>query len=925
MTVNNARIQKAYKDYLYTRNMMETDGDAGLADLASTSLRFLKQHGRLDKLEETGESGGYAVKINVNVGGENEPWLLMHGNNGSLEGAFRWALLQKTVPFAVMRVSGGESPLNNAAGIDGDLSPREAVVRTAERFSDYVVRAGVPVGAAAELYHPAFSKSRMDVAFTVSATPAVNMRRGDSAPDDLLMIIEDADEGNDTSSSAGFFRKINRLFSLGDAKRMIKDISPAENGGFVFRLGSEYAEVFEYAAKSEGLRCIAYEELSAEPSEAATDMSNVNADNFSKQANLKTSDEKKCDWKAGYITAPDKEIGFSEGMRRVAEDLNTCSARGLSERFDSSIGGGTVFMPLGGKNQLSPMQAMVNKIPASGATEDCIVAAWGGNPFISEESPYDAAYLAIVESVSKLVATGASFNEIYLSLYGRFGSKERAKAALLGAFEAEMGLAVPAISGSQEISEDDLSDTVISFATTTGIASELISPEFKAPEHKVVMLTPKIEEDEESVYYGLPTPNSLVDLWRKAYELIVNGKAVAAYAPGIGGVAEAIMKMSYGNGIGFEFNSSDIDWGDDAKVKALSNKEIFAYSYGSIILEMRTADSIKSRSVIIKEIGRTTDRQHISRDEEALSIGELMTLYEGKLEAVFPSHKDSGITEIGNLAYSARSWHTPIFKRSAPKFLIPVVSACTGDYDVVRAVRAAGGKPEVLLLKTSNNEETEKSAAALAEAIENTQVIILPDGYAGGSVDPAEIITYLFRHEAVRSSLSRFLDKKDGLMAGIGEGFKALVDLGLLPFGEITDEDGASLGDGPLGASHSRIVRLRVASNKSPWLRSNKPGEIRMIPVSGAGGRFSASDALMNKLAVNGQIACQYVDADGNASADIRYNPSASALAIEAVTSPDGRIIGRMGHAERVASGLYRNIPGEYLNDMFENAVRYFK
>lgn len=937
----NKRLRRAYSDYLYIRKLIEAEADAGLEDLASTPLRFMKQHGRLDKLEETG-NGSYAVKINVNAGGENEPWLLMLGSSRSAEEAFSDSLLRKNTPYAVMRVSGSDNPLNATAGSDGALSPGETALKKAEHFSDYMTRAGVPVGMASEIYHPSFEGEGMEAVFALSAAAAVNMGREECEEDDILMVTEfdDAGEDTDIKNSASFFRKVSRLLSTGNAARMIKEIKRSDDGGYVFRLGSEHGEAFIQEAEAEGLRCRIYEEKSTEDENDNFEIDGISpaadaAAESAPGASAKTEASKEAAHRAARITAgsagsyiagPDEQLSFGDGMRRCASDINICSTRGLSERFDSSIGASAVFMPLGGINRLSPVQAMVNKLPVTeGVTDDCSIAAWGGNPFIAEKSPYRAGYLAVVESVSRLIATGASFNEIYLSLYGRFSSEDDAEAALLGAFEAEMGLGIAAISGSQEIREDISSRTVLSFAATTGVGRELISPEFKGPGHRVVMLAPGIEQDRESVYYGLPTPSSLVDLWRKAYELIANGRAVAAYAPGIGGAAEAVMKMSYGNGIGFEFASQEMNWTDESGSGALSDKEIFGYSYGSLILEMATADTIKSRTVNIREIGRTTEVQTISKDDEPVSIGELMSLYEGKLESVYPVHAGGGISEMDDLTYSARSWHAPIFKRTQPKFLIPVVPGSTGDADVMRAVREAGGRAEMLLLRASDDKEMEHSARALADAVKNAQVIILPDGYSSRIAGPAEIMEDLFRQEAARDAVAEFLDKKDGLMAGIGEGFKALVDLGLVPYGKICSEGGASLEEGVLKSFHSGLVRIRVASNKSPWLRSEKVGDVFSLPISGSGGRFSASEELLARLAVNGQIATQYADAEGNASADVRYNPAGSELAAEAVTSPDGRIIGRTGRADRVREGLYRNVPENYLGNMFENAVRYFR
>lgn len=857
----DAVIEKAYHDYLYTRDMMDADRPEGTEDLSSVSMRYLKQHGKLDKLVMQDGGSDAAIRINVNAGGENEPWLLAFKNFAEA-GESAGAVLERCIDdaekggmksFAAIKLSGGGDPLEQTTGLDpegGEDRERRAAGESAGSFSLQAGKEGIAVGIADEFYHPDFSGRRLEGAAVVSAMAEV---------DSIGSIEPDAYSGN--GANDGF-----------DVNTDNSDASVNDGGG----------EDISVPAAGE--------------------------------------------WNKSYINGA--ELSFADGMKRVAEDLNTCSRRGLSQRFDSSIGTGAVMMPHGGINQLTPVQAASYKLPADSATDDCVVASWASNPYVYKESPYHGAYLAVIESVAKLIGAGASFHEIYLSVMAGTGEdRSRALSALIGAFEAEMGLSVPAINSC----ECEGADGFVSYAVTVGKASELISPEFKGAGHRVVILEPYVETDENSAYYGLPTPRSLTLVWRKAYELIANGRAEAAYTPGMGGIAEAVMKMSYGNGIGFEF--ADSVWSDEGDEEALTNEKIFGYSYGSIILEMSSDEPIRGRAVKITDIGHTTEKHTITKGNEAVSIGELLMLYEGKLESVYPSNSDGAMPDVSDLNYAARSWHTPIFKRAEPKVLIPALPGATSCADVARAVRSAGGRPELLTLPGGSAEEILRSAEKFAEAIDGAQVIFLPDGYAGAidnmqsdvELDLAELTTYIFRNEMVTESISRFLDKKDGLIAGIGSGFKALLDLGLLPGGVIGDEDGPMLQANALGAHQSRIVRVRVASNKSPWLRSCRAGEVYSLPLSCSEGRFTAPEELIKKLAVNGQIATQYADDKGHASSDIRFNPAGSMMAIEGITSPDGRVLGRMAHAERAASGLYRNVPGTYFTSMFENAVRYFK
>ena len=651
------------------------------------------------------------------------------------------------------------------------------------------------------------------------------------------------------------------------------------------------------------------------------------------------------DWQATdlyhkYADGEEKK-GFAQLYADVAADLNTCSKRGLSERFDSTIGAGTVLMPFGGRNQLTPIQAMVHKIPLEkGHTDDCSLMSWGFNPYISSASPYHGAYLAVVESVAKLIATGAEFKDVYLSFQEYFPSlRHDAKrwglplAALLGAFEAQMGLGIGSIGGKDSMSGTfeniDVPPTLISFAVTMGKTGSIVSPEFKAAGHKVVMLSPDLEQDNSGVGTDLPSPASLIRVWEKAADLIREGKVCAAYTPGIGGIAEAIMKMTYGNGIGFDFVSSKAD-DETSRVDALTLDEMFAYNYGSIILELADEDTRIGRGVDVRVLGKTTESQSITWEDERVEIGDLLFRYEGKLESVFPNNAaENKVGPVQNLSYKAKTWSTTLYKKAEPKVLIPVFPGTNCEYDSARAVREAGAKPEIMVIRNRSSEDIRQSVEKFAAELRDSQMVFIPGGFSGGDEPDgsAKFITAFFRNAEIKDAVTDLLDNRDGLMCGICNGFQALIKLGLVPYGKIidTDENCPTLTYNTIACHQSRIVRVRIASNKSPWLRFTNVGDIYSAPVSHGEGRFIADEELVRKLAINGQIATQYVDLEGNATADIRFNPNGSVMAIEGITSPDGRVFGKMAHAERVGEGLYKNVEGNYFNRMFESAVRYFK
>lgn len=618
-----------------------------------------------------------------------------------------------------------------------------------------------------------------------------------------------------------------------------------------------------------------------------------------------------------------KEIpqDFGRGMRELVADLNVCSKRGLSERFDSTIGGGTVLMPFGGIYQRTPVQAMVHKIPVpEGDTDTVSLMAYGFNPYISEKSPYHGAYLAVVESICKLLAEGAEYKDVYLSFqeyFEKLGDNEKswgkALSAVLGAYRAQMELEAGAIGGKDSMSgtfEDiHVPPTLISFAVTTSKLDKIRSSEFKARGHRVVILKPEYGPD------GLPLPESLKENFDALKDLFDQGLVAACRTPGYGGAGEAVYKMAIGNGIGFEFDPG------------ITNEEVFGYNYGSFIIELEKETELGEN---FSNLGRTTGKAAIANLHEVINLEELDMLYEGKLETVYPFNTGKYPVPVREVIYRTRYQggdHRPV--EGKPKFLIPVFPGTNCEYDSARAVRGAGGDPEIFVINDLDPEHLKRSVEEFAEAIRNSQAIFIPGGFSGADEPDGsgKFITSFFRNKAISEEVTRLLNDRGGLVAGICNGFQALIKLGLLPYGEIAaqTENSPTLTFNDIGRHQSKLVRTRVCSTKSPWLRKAAVGQVLTVPISHGEGKFVATEDDIDYLIDNGQVLTQYVDLDNNPSMDIQYNPNGSAMAIEGILSPDGHVLGKMGHSERIGRGLYKNVPGEFDLKLFESAVEYFK
>ncbi len=996
VTFEDELLKKAYDEYIATRKELGRTKPVCLMDIATLAVRYLKKNGKLDKLDESEEINACTVKINVEVDGVTEPWLLLlknetHNHPTEIEpfggaatcigGAIRDPLSGRSYVYGAMRVTGAANPLKPVSEtIKGKLPQRKIVTIAAAGYSSYGNQIGLATGIVDEIYHEGYAAKRMEIGAVIAAAPAENVRRERPEAGDAVILLGGATGrdgcGGATGSSKSHTsksletcgaevqkgnapeeRKLQRLFRNPEASRLIKRCNDFGAGGVSVAIGeladgleidlnavpkkydgldgtelaisesqermavvveAKDVERFLELAYTENLSAVQVATVKAEPRLVMHWNGNKIVD-ISREFLNSNGADKHITVEAPVCNHSQKEVSgnFTDNYKALAADLNVCSKRGLSERFDSTIGAGTVLMPFGGKYQHTPIQAMVQKISVEKKhTDNCSFMSWGYNPFITEESPFHGAYLAVVESVAKLIATGAEFKDVYLTFqeyFERLGkdAKRWGKplAALLGAFRAQMELGIGSIGGKDSMSgsfEDiHVPPTLVSFAVTAGKTNDVVSPEFKKAGNKVIVISPEFGCD------GLPKTESLLGVFNKVTELLRSGKAVSCYTPGIGGVAEAVMKMCFGNMLGFAYNAD------------VSVQELFGYSYGSFVLEV--TEDVDCGKII----GEVTDNGVISCDDEKIYLKEILGIYEDKLESVYSCNIADSASDIPTHNYSVTERVAPAVKHAKPKVLIPAFPGTNCEYDSAKAVRDAGAEPEIMVINNLSASGIRESVERFANELKTAQMIFIPGGFSGGDEPDGsgKFITAFFRNAEIKEGVTDLLDNRDGLMCGICNGFQALIKLGLVPYGKIidTDENCPTLTFNTIARHQSRIVRTRVASNKSPWLALTNVGDVYNVPISHGEGRFLASEELIKELAANGQIATQYVDLEGNATGDVHYNPNGSMCAIEGITSPDGRVFGKMGHSERIGAGLYKNVPGNYDIRMFEAAVKYFK
>lgn len=989
-------VQSVYEEYLTDRKALGVTKPVTLMNIATLAVKVLSKEGKLDKLDKSEEINACSIKIDVNVNGAKEKWLLMfknetHNHPTEIEpfggaatcigGAIRDPLSGRSYVYGAMRITGAGDPLKPVSEtIEGKLPQRKIVTTAAAGYSSYGNQIGLATGIVDEIYHPGYVAKRMEVGAVIAAAPEENVRRERPVDSDIVILLggrtgRDGCGGATGSSkshnlkslencgaevqkgNAPEERKLQRLFRNPKASRLIKRCNDFGAGGVSVAIGeladgleinlnavlkkyegldgtelaiSESQErmavvvakhdvqKFMELAHSENLEASVVAEVKDYPhliirwnGKNIVDISREFLDSNGAEKHITAINKIGSDWEK------DTTGTFADLYRNTASKLNVCSKRGLAERFDSTIGAGAVLMPFGGKNQMTPVQAMVQKIPVEkGDTTTCSLMSWGFNPYISDRSPFHGAYMAVVESVSKLIASGAYFSNVYLSFqeyFEKLGSDPerwgKPLTSLLGAYKAQKDLGIAAIGGKDSMSGTfehiHVPPTLISFAVTTADIKYIISPEFKNAGHKVVVLKPEHYEN------GLPIPDSLKQVFEIVSTLIAEKKVCSAYAIGFGGVAEAVLKMAVGNDLGFRFES------------IISKNHIFEYNYGGFVLEL-----VDDTNVGIT-IGYTTIDPEFTYKCDTVLLSELKDIYENKLETVYPCNIKSENKVLPKFEYRATSYPMPLIKTVSPRVLIPAFPGTNCEYDSVRAVETAGAKAEIFVINNLSSAAISESVKEFAKNVDESQIIFIPGGFSGGDEPDGsgKFITAFFRNEEIKESVTKFLDDRDGLMCGICNGFQALIKLGLVPYGRIvdTDENCPTLTFNTIGRHQSKIVHTRIASNKSPWLIHTEVNEIYTVPISHGEGRFLASNDVIRQLAGNGQIATQYVDLNGMPTDDVHFNPNNSACAIEGITSPDGRIFGKMGHSERWNNGLYKNVEGNYDIGMFKSAVEYYK
>ena len=881
----NKLIEQTYKQYLKLREELNIKKPITLMDIGTITAKYFKKNGILKNLDESEEVNACTVKIDVNVDGKKEPYLLLfknetHNHPTEIEpfggaatcigGAIRDPLSGRAYVYAAMRVTGVGNPLTSVdETIAGKLPQRKIVTGATAGYSSYGNQVGVTTGLVDEIYHEGYLAKHMEIGAVIAATPEKNVIREKPESGDVVILLGGAtgrdgiggatgsSKSHDESSvetcgaqvqkgNAPQERKIQRLFRSEEACRMIKRCNDFGAGGVAVAIGEltdgldiklnavpkkyEGLDATELAISESQERMAVvvqnkdkerFLELAAEENIQATVVATVKESPY---LTMYYNDTKVVDISRSFLDTngaekhikittgspkfleEKKSYNFKEDYINMLSDLNICSKRGLNERFDSNIGANTVLLPFGGKNQLSPIQAMVHKVSVEkGDSSTCSIMSYGYNPFISEKSPFHGAYMAVVDSLCKIVAVGGGYNNIYLSFQEYFENLEKDEkrwgkplSSLLGAFKAQMDYKLAAIGGKDSMSGTfenlTVPPTLVSFAVTTQEIDKIISPEFKKSGNAVYFIKAEFDEN------NLPKADILRKIFDKISKLIEEKKIISAYAVGMGGVAEAIYKMSIGNYLGFEFNEN------------LSLQEIFAQNFASFLVEVEEDIDIGVK------IGKIVETPNISYKNEIISLDELSKGYEEKLESIYSCNiNQSNKEKMISPEYKVSKWSSAKLKVAKPKFVIPVFPGTNCEYDTAKAVERAGATSEIFVIKNLNSDMLKKSIEDFSKIIASSQVILIPGGFSAGDEPDgsAKFITAFFRNELIKETVTEFLDNKGNLMAGICNGFQALIKLGLLPYGKIidTNEKSPTLTYNKIGRHQAMIVRTKLISN----------------------------------------------------------------------------------------------------------------
>ena len=906
-----------------------------------------------------------------------------------LGGAIRDPLSGRTYVYQAMRVTGAADPtVPVSETLKGKLPQKKLVRGAASGYSSYGNQIGLATGYVKEIYHPNYVAKRMEIGAVMGAAPRKDVIRETSDPGDIIILLggrtgRDGCGGATGSSkvhteasietcgaevqkgNAPTERKIQRLFRRPEVTRLIRKCNDFGAGGVSVAIGEladglvvdldkvpkkyegldgtelaisesqermavvvdpkDVDEFMKYASE-ENLEAVCVAEVTEDPrlvlkwrgkeivniSRAFLDTNGAHQET-SVAVDMPSEDER-------YFER--KEVGdIREKWLAVLKDLNVCSQKGLVEMFDGSIGAGSVLMPYGGKYQLTETQAMVAKLPVlKGKTDTVTMMSYGFDPYLSSWSPYHGAVYAVLESVARIVATGGDYSKIRFTFqeYFRRMTEDPHRwsqpfAALLGAYSAQLGFGLPSIGGKDSMSgtfnDIDVPPTLVSFAVDIASYKHIITPEFKKAGNKIVLM--KLGRDE----YDLPDYKEASDQYGKFFEDVKAGKIVSAYALDGNGIVPAVSKMAFGNKLGVKLEHN------------LDPRDAFAPGFGSIVAEV-PAGKVGELSITYTVIGEVTEKD-FSYGNVSISFDEALTAWKGTLEKVFPTVAVKDTTKIETPIYKADNIYVCRHKVARPKVFIPVFPGTNCEYDSTKAFERAGADVVTKVFKNLSGNDIRESVDAFEKAISDAQIIMFPGGFSAGDEPDgsAKFFATAFQNEKIKEAVMKLLNERDGLALGICNGFQALIKLGLVPGGEIVGQnpDAPTLTFNTINRHISKMVYTKVVSNKSPWLAEAELGGVYVNPASHGEGRFVAPKEWIDRLFANGQVATQYVDPEGNASMDEEWNVNGSYAAIEGITSPDGRVFGKMAHSERRDTAVAMNIYGEQDLKIFESGVKYFK
>ena len=873
--------------------------------------------------------------------------------------------------------------------LTGKLPQRTITKTAAHGYSSYGNQIGLATGLVAEIYDEDYVAKRMEIGAVIGANKKENVIRNVPKKGDVVILTggrtgrdgcggatgsskEHTEESINTcgaevqKGNAPTERKLQRLFRNPEVSKLIKRCNDFGAGGVSVAIG-ELSDGLDInldlvPKKYEGLDGTelaiseSQERMAVVVEEKDVDkfIAFANEENLEAVVVAKVTDDRrlKMKWRGKeivdlsrdfldtngatqnmdiFVKMPLEKKEEKEDLTNIKEkwlnnlkDLNVCSQKGLSEMFDSTIGAGTVLMPFGGENQLTPPEAMVCKIPVlKGETNTATIMSYGYNPQIAKWSPFHSAIYAVVESVSKIVATGGDYKNIKLTFqeyFERLGTDKekwgKPFSALIGALHAQLKLGIAAIGGKDSMSgtfkDMNVPPTLVSFALDVANVNNVISPEFKKENNTIVKLNTKYDS------YHLPVFEELTKNYEKITSLIKDKKVLSASTVGFGGVAYCLSKMALGNYIG---------------ANVTLNSDVFSYNYGAFVLEIdENVDIEKELSGFEYEIlGKTTKEQVITVNNEKIDLQDIQKDWFDTLEPIFPTkyYDEFEKQELQVKEYKVTEKKTSSISIAKPKVFIPVFPGTNCEYDLKRAFEKAGGNVETFVFKNLDSNGIKQSIEKMVKIIDSSQIVMIPGGFSAGDEPDGsgKFIASIFRNPRIKDSVMNLLNNRDGLMLGICNGFQALIKLGLVPYGEIRDmtEDSPTLTFNTIGRHISCLATTKITSNKSPWLYNCNVGDTHKIPFSHGEGRFVANEKMMKQLIENGQIATQYVDKNNEPTYDIKFNPNGSMLAIEGITSPDGRVFGKMGHSERIGNGLYKNVIGEKDQKIFEAGINYFK